>query len=352
MTASTPGSAWRAVVAATFLSLLAPAAFAEDAAKPDSAATPAATPAKPDFAAWLEALKTEARGHGIADATLAAAFEGVQPIDRIIELDHRQAEFTLTFQQYLDRVVTEKRVAEGRALLAKHRRVLGEIARRYGVPAKYIVAMWGIESDYGRAIGDYPEVTALATLAYDGRRSQFFRGELMNALTIIDHGGPRPSEMKGSWAGAMGQCQFMPSTYLKYAQHWPGASADADIWSRPADVFASTANYLSNIGWNADVTWGRAVRLPDGLDPALVNLNVRKSLREWARLGVLTADGHHLPKSDIPASLVRADSGKGDDAGKGPPYLVYDNFRVLMQWNRSVFFALTAGTLADRLGSR
>lgn len=313
--------------------------------------TQAPLAAQPDFAAWLDGLRAEALSRGIRPMTLDAALSDVKPIDRVLELDRRQPEFTLTFDEYLSRVVNPQKVEKGRQRLADHRKLLQDVAKRYGVPAAVIVAMWGIESDYGRLTGGYPVVPALATLAYDGRRSQYFRGELMHALEMIDGGVPA-ERMKGSWAGAMGQCQFMPSTYVKYAQSWLGTERP-DIWQIPPDVFASTANYLSQIGWDPHQRWGRAVRLPKReLAPALFGLEVKKSLTEWRTLGIRLPDGKSLPASPLQASLVRAETGKGKDVGKGPPYLVYDNFRVIMKWNRSVFFAIAAGTLSDKLAGR
>lgn len=304
-----------------------------------------------EFPQWLDGLRAEALGQGISQGTLDSALTGIQPIDRVIELDRRQPEFTMTFQTYLSHVVSPARVKAGRRQLAGHRALLAEVARRYGVPGPVVVAMWGIESDFGRLTGGFQVVPALATLAYDGRRSQYFRGELINALRMIDGGVPA-SSMRGSWAGAMGQCQFMPSTYLRYARRWSG-DGHPDIWASEADVFASAANYLSQIGWTVDHGWGRQVKLPKhGMAQALFGLERTRSLREWNKLGLRQANGRPLPKSDLQASLIRAETGKGEDVGRGTPYLVYDNFRVFMKWNRSTFFALAAGTLADRLATK
>ncbi len=314
--------------------------------------TAASAQPQQDFATWLAGLRSEALHRGISPATLDTALAGVTPIDRVIELDRRQPEFTMTFEQYLAHVVSPERVESGRQHLVHQKKVLSAVARRYGVPAPVVVAMWGIESDYGRLTGNFGVVPALATLAYDGRRSQYFRGELMDALKMVEAGVP-PSRMRGSWAGAMGQCQFMPSTYLKYAKAWTGAD-QPDIWTTPPDVFASAANYLAGIGWNPKQRWGRAVRLPKhGMASVLFGLETKRSLREWRKLGLRQADGKPLPgPAGMQASLVRAETGKGDDVGHGAPYLVYNNFRVLMRWNRSVFFALAAGTLADRLSNK
>ncbi len=315
-------------------------------------AGPARAADKPDFSAWLTAFRAEAADRGIRPEVLDAALTGLKPIDRVLELDHRQPEFTLTFDQYLSRVVSPRRVARGRRMMARNRALLRAVSRRYGVPAANIAAMWGIETDFGRLTGGFPVVPALATLAYDGRRSHYFRGELLNALTMVNRGLAPLPRLRGSWAGAMGQCQFMPSTYLHYARAWRGGPSP-DIWNDRADVFASAANYLSQLGWDPHQRWGRAVRLPArGISPTLVGLEVRHSLTEWRKLGLRQANGKPLPRGRMMASLIRAGGGQADGTHSGPPYLVYDNFRVIMKWNRSVFFALAAGTLADRLASR
>ncbi len=335
------------------LLLTTASAWADDqpvpAAQPPAATPVPAAPAKPDFSQWLIDLKAEAAKKGIRDATLAQALDGIQPINRILDFDKRQPEFTLTLDQYLSHVLTPQKIADGKKLLHQHYKLLTKIYQRYHVPPQTIVALWGIESGFGKNIGDYPVVPALATLAYDGRRSQYFRTELINALTIVDRGAT-PQQMRGSWAGAMGQCQFMPSTYLKYAQKWEG-EGPADIWHTQADIFASAANYLGSVGWDPHQTWGRPVKLPANFDQSMRGLAVKKTVQEWAKLGIRRADGKPLPKSDLMASIVTADPGR-DATGQGPPFLVYDNFRTYMNWNRSVFFGVAAGELADRIASR
>jgi len=307
--------------------------------------------AEQDFSAWLTAFKAEALDKGLKPETIEATLADVQPIDRVIELDRKQPEFTLTFDDYLARVAPDSRIEKGKGLIKQHKALLTEVSKRYGVPANVIVAMWGIETDFGRVTGGFPVIPALATLAYDGRRSAYFRTELFNALTIVDKGLAPAERLRGSWAGAMGQCQFMPSTYLNYGQSWSGGAPD--IWNIQADVFASAANYLSQIGWNPKEGWGRPVKLPkNGISASLVGLDVSHSLTQWGKLGLRQANGKPLPKSEMQASLIRAETGKNGDTGTGKPYLVTGNFRVIMKWNRSIFFALGAGTLADRLGSK
>lgn len=294
------------------------------------------------FDRWLAGLRSEALAAGIRASTLEAALKGISPIPRVIELDRKQPEFTLTFREYMERVVPEARVEKGRRLLAEHRTLLERISAKYGVQPRFIVAFWGIESDFGRLTGGFPVVPALATLAHDGRRSGYFRGELLNALKILDGGHIGVAEMTGSWAGAMGQAQFMPSSFLSYAVDADG-DGRKDIWNSLPDVFASAANYLSRVGWQADQTWGREVKLPSAFDPELTRIGVKKSLAEWRRMGVRRADGGDLPSRDIEASLVEAE-GPGS-----PAFLVYGNYHAILKWNRSTFFAIAVGLLADRI---
>ena len=299
-----------------------------------------------DFATWLDGVRSEALTLGIKPATLDQALGGLQPIPRVLELDQKQPERTITFGEYIEHVVSPARIATARQQLADNRAVLTAIGAKYGVQPRFIVALWGIESDFGKLTGGFPVVASLATLAYDGRRSAFFRAELMNALRIIDHGDITPEAMLGSWAGAMGQSQFMPSSYLSYAVDYQG-NGRRDIWHSREDVFASIANYLSRVGWHGDQNWGRAVRLPPGFDRSLAGTSVKKPLDAWRKLGLRRADGGELPPShDIEASLVLPG---GDD---GPAVLVYDNFRTILKWNNSTFFASAVGYLADSMDQR
>lgn len=306
------------------------------------AALPGAARAEGDLGAWLAKLRAEAAAKGIRATTLDAALAGFAPIPRVIELDRRQPEFTLTFNQYLTRVVPEARVRKGRRALKENLAQLQAIAKRFGVQPRFIVAFWGIETDFGRLSGGFPVIRALGTLAYDGRRSRYFRKELINALHILDAGHITAKRMTGSWAGAMGQFQFMPSSFLAYAMDDDG-DGRKDIWQNRADAFASAANYLKRSGWKGDQTWGRAVRLADGFDLRLAGLKIRKRLSAWQKLGVRRADGRDLPRRDLQASLILADKGKR------APFLVYDNYRVTLKWNRSTFFAVAVGTLAERI---
>ena len=298
----------------------------------------------PAFDVWLEGVRQEALTRGIRPAIVDVALRDIAPVPRIIELDRKQSEFTLTFQQYRDRVAPRGRIDRGRRLLNENRVLLEEVGKKYGVQPRFIVALWGIETDFGRNTGGYNVVEALATLAHDGRRSEYFRKELMNALRILNEGHISPERMKGSWAGAMGQFQFMPSSFINRAVDEDG-DGRRDIWTTRADLFASAANYLSREGWRDDLTWGRAVRLPRGFPNSLKGLKVKKRLSEWQGLGVRRIDGRDLPTRDIPGSiLVPRRSG-------GQAFMVYKNFETIMRWNRSHYFALTVGHLADRIGN-
>ncbi len=304
-----------------------------------------AAPAHADFQAWLKELRAEANGKGISEATLDAALVGVKPIPRVIELDRKQPEFTLTFQQYMNRVVPQSRVEKGRVKFTENKALLTGISRKFGVPPQFLVAFWGIETDFGRVTGGFKVIDALATLAYDGRRSKFFRRELHLALQIIDGGHIKSNVMMGSWAGAMGQPQFMPSSFVGYAVDYD-KDGRKDIWKTRADVFASAANYLSRHGWRAGERWGRQVKVLEDFNPKRANLKVRKTVSGWASEGVTRADGTQLPKSDLDASVILP-AGAG-----GPAFLVYNNYRVIMRWNRSHYFAMAVGRLADQIAGR
>ena len=302
----------------------------------------------PDFAAWLKKLRAEAKTRGISDATLDAALKGVQPNARVIELDRKQPETTMTFAQYIERVVPEERVVEGRLRFAANADLLGKVSQRFGVEPQFVVALWGIESDFGRRMGSFSVVEALVTLAFDGRRSAYFRKELLDALTILEQGHITPADMLGSWAGAMGQAQFMPSSFLGHAYDFDG-DGRRDIWSSPGDVFASAAKYLSDLGWRNGEGWGRAVRLPANLNAAQAAADEKgRSLGRWHALGVRAAIDTSWPdhRSKKNARLVLP------GGGTTPAYLVFHNFDVILRWNRSTYFAVAVGQLADGIASR
>jgi membrane-bound lytic murein transglycosylase B len=297
------------------------------------------------FVTWVDAYKKEAQGKGISQPLLDEAFRNLAPNERVVELDRRQPEGTMTFAQYKTRVISQQRINEGRRKLAQHSALLDKVSKQYGVQPRFIVALWGIETNYGTNTGGFDVIEALATLAYDGRRGDFFRKELTNALTIIDAGHISLDDMLGSWAGAMGQCQFMPSSFLAFAQDG-NADGRKDIWNTLEDVFASIANYLAQSGWDDDQTWGRRVSLPAGFDRSLADIKQSRSIAEWARLGVRDAQGAALPVADIQASLVFPDD-EGEEA-----YLAYNNYKTVMKWNRSLYFATSVGILSDELSGR
>ena len=312
------------------------------------AGTAQATADNGDFASWVQDLRAEARQKGISDDVLDQALNGIAPLPRVIELDRSQPEFKLTFEEYLGKVVspTRKRVAAEK--LNEHNKLLTEIAAKYGVQKRFLVTFWGVETSFGRYLGSFNVPQALVTLAYDGRRSAYFRKELFNALTILEEGHISAAAMKGSWAGAMGQSQFMPSSFVNYAVDWDG-DGKRDIWATKADVFASSANYLAKAGWRDDITWGRAVALPsDGkingkAAPALAEAKTKMLLGQWAKAGVKSVDGSALPKRPLQARLVMP----AGDAGSA--YLVYSNFDSILAWNRSNYYALAIGILSDTL---
>jgi membrane-bound lytic murein transglycosylase B len=297
------------------------------------------------FLDWLEALRAEASAKGISDETLDATLKDIAPVTRVIELDRRQPEFIQTFWTYLRGRVNDERIKRGRALLAKHRNLLYKIYNEYGVPPRYIIALWGLETNFGDYLGSFRVIEALVTLAYDRRRSHFFRAELLNALQIVEAGHISPGAMTGSWAGAMGQMQFIPSIFNKYAVDYTG-DGRKDIWGSLPDAFSSAANFLSSLGWQAGEIWGREVSLPNDLDLMLATMERKKTLEEWSSLGVRRPKGAALPQADMEGSIVLP------QGYKGPAFLVYDNFRAIIRWNASIKFAISVGCLADQIVGR
>ena len=323
-----------------------PVSVKQAVTEPAKVASPVTAPENATFAAWLEAARQDAVKRGIKPGIVAAALNEIAPIPRVIELDNRQPEFSNTFTRYLSGAISARRVADGRAMMEKHAKLLADLEHEYGIPGRFLVAFWGMESDYGRDSGGFPVVNALATLAFDGRRPAF-REEVFNALTILDRGHVSLEKMKGSWAGAMGQTQFMPSTFLKHAVD-EDHNGRIDIWDNVPDALGSTANFLKDMGWDRARTWGREVRLPAQFDVALASLDVEatetvKPLAEWAALGIRRTDGEPLPAQKVKASLILP------AGAKGPAFLVYDNYRTILKYNRSTYYAVAVGYLADRL---
>ncbi len=266
----------------------------------------------PKFAAWLRGVRAEAARAGVDEGTLAAALDGIAEIPRVLELARNQPEFKMTFERYQELVVSAERVSRGRTLLAENRSAIDRFAAPAGVPASVVVALWGIESNYGTRLGDFDVVPALATLVYNNFRAQFFRGQLIAALKILSQGHVGLQEMKGSWAGAMGQCQFIPTSFLAYAADGDG-DGRMDIWTNKLDVFASIVNYLRRVGWRPGLRWGEEV--PAGTAPGQGGRIVRPA-------------------------------GAG-----GPTFRTSENFRAILRWNQSDFFALAVGLLSDRIAA-
>lgn len=301
-----------------------------------------ATLAEGEFGACLANLQIQAREAGLSDRIVEEIIPALQEQPRVIELDRQQPEFVKTFAQYLNARVTSNRVERGRELYARHREFLRELTREYGVPGHYLIAFWGLETNYGNYLGKMPTLDSLATLACDTRRSSFFTGELLTALKLVQRDELEPERMRGSWAGAMGHTQFMPSTYARAAVDGDG-DGRIDLWGSHKDALASAAKFLQSLGWTRELRWGREVRLPAEFDYHLAGLDRPLPLRSWASKGVERGDGKRLPAVDIPgAVLVPA-------GHRGPAFVVYENFQVIMGWNRSEFYAISVGHLADRI---
>ena len=318
-------------------------------------ATPAPDEPRQPFAQWLVALRQDAIERGISARTVDAVLANIEPLAIVVERDRTQAELTLTFDQYLKRRLTNAFVATGRKMARTHAALLRRVTAQYGVGGGTLVAVWGMESNYGRFSGTWPTIAALATLAYDPHRPVLFRNELFAALEIIDRQKVPIEELKGSWAGAMGQPQFMPSSYLRYAVDFDG-DGQRDIWTSAGDVFASIANFLKQQGWTSGVRWGREVRVDDaaaarlagtvplrltGSCQAIRQMTESRPISEWRSLGVRQLDGKPLPDTTLDASLVRVDART---------FLVYANYEALLAYNCAHAYALGVGLLADRIG--
>jgi membrane-bound lytic murein transglycosylase B len=294
------------------------------------------------FESCVARLKDRAVESGIRLETADRALINVRRLERVIRDDRNQPEFVSSFAEYFDRRVTPERIETGRRLFAEHREELETLTARYGVPGQYIVALWGLETNYGRILGNVPVFDSLSTLACDDRRSEYFSEELVNALRIVDRGDIDPQQMLGSWAGAMGHTQFMPASYLSYAIDGDG-DGRIDLWNGTSDALASGANFLRALRWQSGLRWGREVLLPDDFDHAAAGLDGGRPLREWRALGVRDTGGRLLADLEIDAAVLLP-SGHA-----GPAFVVYENFRALMRWNRSEQFALVVGHLADRI---
>ena len=288
---------------------------------------------------WIVDFKTEAVSDGLSLETVNSALANVKFVRRVIELDRHQPEFTMTFKNYLRRVTPDSRVKKGKALLIKHKDILDKVSKEFNVQPQYIVSLWGIETDFGKLTGGFNVIDSLATLAFEGRRAKYFRKELFNAIRILDENHITIDKMTGSWSGAMGQPQFMPSSFLNYAIDY-NRDSKRDIWNTKADVFASIANYLQDVGWDGTSTWGREVKLPKNFNINYEKNKVIKKISYWQTQGVRRIDGADLPKRALDSQIIT-------DKLDGRSFLVYGNYRAIMRWNRSNYFALSVGLLSD-----
>ena len=261
-------------------------------------------------------------------------------VKRVIELDRSQPEFKLSLDEYLQKVITKSRIKKAILKYKNNKTTLDKIGDHFNVQPRFIVALWGIETDFGRVTGSFPVISSLTTLVYDGRRGAYFEKELLNALKIIENGHITMDNMKGSWAGAMGQCQFMPSSFIRYARDW-NKDGKIDIWHTKMDVFASASNYLKEVKWNNKKTWGRKVYFKN--NQKIKNNKDWYSLKKWKSLGILNVDETELPNLDLKARLIIPENYQNYG------YLVYSNFESLLKWNRSNYFAIAVGTLSDYL---
>ncbi|MFN3971762.1 MAG: lytic murein transglycosylase [Gemmobacter sp.] len=312
---------------------------AQGRARPAEAALPSAPNA--GFDAWVQGFRSRAQGRGITPATLDRAFRDVGFLPGVVERDRNQTEFTRTTEEYLSIAASDERVAKGRAALAQHGAVLARIEARYGVEARVVTAVWGLESFYGERRGSVPVISALATLAYDGRRGAFFESQLTAALRIVQSGDIPPERMTGSWAGAMGHTQFIPTSYLAYAVDFTG-DGRRDIWSDdPTDALASAAAYLSRSGWTRGQPWGLEVQVPAGY-AGPVGRGTARGVGDWRAAGLRTAEGGVIPDHGA-ASLIRP------AGAAGPGFLLFRNFGVILRYNNSENYALGVGHLSDRV---
>ena len=298
-----------------------------------------------EFAIWLSNFEQNALKLGITQQTLDLSFKNIEPNKRVIELDQRQPEFTITLDEYLNNTTPKFRVNKGKKLYVQHKDLLERVSDKYGVQPRFLLALWGIETSFGRYTGSFNVIRSLVTLSYDQRRRDYFTGELINALKIIDQGHTSPESMDGSWAGAMGQCQFMPTSFVNYAVDFDN-DGKKDIWDTIPDVLASAANYLSSTGWDNNQTWGREVTVINDIDESLITVSARKvevskKLSYWSKSGVRNLDGTELPDVNINSYLVYPE---GKDGRK---FIVYENFKTILDWNRSLFFGLAVGRLSD-----
>ncbi|VUD46243.1 Membrane-bound lytic murein transglycosylase B [Thalassocella blandensis] len=338
-TSPTPKAIFSRLAPAGLLLGLSLSAFPALAADENSEKTNGAEPE--GFTECLVRLEQAAIKAGVSAKTATEVMSKVRYVDRVIELDRRQPEFTTTFADYFNRRVSDDRIQKGRKLLLTHRELLNRVTRDTGVPAPYLVAFWGLETNFGSFFGRMSVPDSLSTLACDERRSEFFTKQLVAALQIIDEGAIPADQMEGSWAGAMGHFQFMPTVFLKQAVDADG-DGRRDLWNSLPDAMMSAGRFLQSMGWDGKYRWGREVVLPDNFDFSLSD-GRRLPLTEWRNMGIKDAFGRPLAQADVKAKLI-VPAGH-----RGPAFLAYDNFKVIMGWNRSEFYAIAVGHLADRV---
>ena len=323
----------------------------DTASSAQAPAEAAPAPDRPPFAAWLQDVRAEAQGRGISEKTLDLALSEVEPVETVLARDRVQAEFTLSLDGYLKRRLTTPTVRLAQREATRHKSLLRRVSKVYGVDPRVLVSVWGLESNFGRFAGVRPTVPVLATLAWDGRRGEFFRQQLFDALTIVDRGDIEFARLKGSWAGALGQVQFMPSSYLAWAVDFD-KDGDRDVWNSPPDVFGSIANYLQQHGWT-EGRWGYAVTVPDEAREKVLSVPMRetgcraargltqpRALKDWRTLGLRLAKGQHLPASAREASLLLIENRA---------FLVTANYEALLAYNCAHTYALSVAMLADRV---
>lgn len=295
-----------------------------------------------EFRDCLQNIRTDAIRQGVPAAVVDKAFQGLTPNQQVIDLDSRQPEFSLTYSKYVGNSVTPDRIAKGQQKLVQHKGLLDQLQREYGVPGQYIVSFWGMETNYGTYMGDFQVVRSVATLACMTKRVAFFTNETIQALKILAQNHMTSAQMKGSWAGAMGNMQFMPSTFTKWAVDRDG-NGKVDIWTSVPDAFASASNFLRGIGFKPGLPSSDEVQLPNGFPLEQADTSVEKPVKAWAAMGVKKAGGAPLPNSDEPASIILP-------AGfRGPAFILYPNFKAVMNWNRSTLYALAVGILARQI---
>ncbi|MFT5924114.1 MAG: membrane-bound lytic murein transglycosylase B [Paraglaciecola sp.] len=300
--------------------------------------------AKLSFEQYLVDVKLQAIEQGYTSEFVDQVFEGVSYHKKTVTADKNQPETKLTLDKYLATRVPDWKVKQAVDLMAQHQVLLDQVEQQFGVQKRFIVALWGNESNFGNIMGKHSVINSLVTLAYDGRREAMFKKQLFSALKILQQGHVELDNFVGSWAGAMGQSQFMPTSFLDYAIDFDN-DGRKDIWNNKADVFASIANFLKSEGWSNQITWGRQVSVPDDFDFSLAGLKSpsKRFLADWHGVGVRRYDGRNLPNLPIKGSLIAPD-GKN-----GRIYLVYENFHTLMKWNRSSYFGVSVSYLSDRI---